>query len=52
LDLAALGVAARNAPRNKAVWGAIAFVVAATILDTVVARGLDQRTGETLPSAA
>jgi len=49
MDLASLGVAARNAPQNKAVWGAIAFVVAATALDVIVARGLDAETGKTAP---
>lgn len=41
LDLATLAFAVRNAPRNKAVWGAVAFVVGAGLLDTLVARGLD-----------
>ena len=49
MDLSALGLAARGAPRNKAVWGAIAFVVAATLLDAVTAHGLDKQTGKTLP---
>lgn len=49
MDLAALGVAAKRAPANKAVWGAIAFVVAATALDIVTALGLDRETGKTLP---
>lgn len=49
MDLGALGLAARNAPRNKAVWGAIAFVVGATILDALVASGLDRQTGKTSP---
>ena len=49
MDLASLGITARNAPRNKAVWGAIAFVVAATALDVIVARGLDAQTGKTAP---
>jgi hypothetical protein len=52
MDLAALGAAARNAPRNKAVWGAVAFVLGATILDVVVARGLDRSTGKTSPLPA
>lgn len=42
MDLAALGAAAGNAPRNRAVWGAIAFVVGATALDIIVARGLSR----------
>lgn len=49
MDLTALGFAARNAPRNKAVWGAIAFVVGATLLDALVAVGLDRETGKTAP---
>lgn len=49
LDLAALGVAARNAPRHRAVWGAIAFVAGATVIDALVARALDKRTGSALP---
>lgn len=49
MDIAALGLAARRAPHNKAVWGAIAFVAAATALDVVTAIGLDRTTGKTLP---
>ena len=49
MDLSALGLAARNSPRNKAVWGAIAFVVGATVLDALVAVGLDKQTGKTFP---
>ena len=49
MDLAALGAAARRSPRNGAVWGGIAFVVAATVLDVVVAKGLDRQTGKLLP---
>lgn len=49
MDLAALGIAARNAPRNNAVWGAIAFVVGATVLDVLTAVGLDKQTGKTSP---
>ena len=52
MDLAALGAAAGHAPRNKAVWGAVAFVVGATLLDVFVARGLDRTTGKTFPVAA
>lgn len=51
MDIAALAAAARNAPRNRAIWGALAFVLAATALDIVAARGLDRRTGKTLPIA-
>jgi hypothetical protein len=49
MDLGALGLAARDSPRNKAVWGAIAFVVGATVLDALVAVGLDKQTGKTFP---
>ncbi|MGN7997972.1 hypothetical protein [Sphingomonas sp. 22176] len=49
MDIAALGLAARRAPQNKAVWGAIAFVAAATAIDIVTAVGLDRTTGKTLP---
>jgi hypothetical protein len=49
MDLAALGAAARNRPENKAVWGALAFVIAATALDVVTALGLDRTTGKALP---
>jgi hypothetical protein len=49
MDLAALGAAARAHPRNRAVWGALAFVGAVTALDVVVARGLDRTTGRALP---
>lgn len=50
MDLAALALAARKTPRRGAVWGALAFVVGATILDIVVARGLDRTTGTTAPA--
>jgi hypothetical protein len=49
MDLGALGLAARDSPRNKAVLGAIAFVVGATVLDALVALGLDKQTGKTFP---
>jgi hypothetical protein len=52
MDLGALALAARSAPRSKAVWGAIAFVVGAAVLDTVVALGLDRTTGKTTPARA
>lgn len=52
MDLAALGAAANNAPRNRTVWGALAFVVGATALDIFVARGLDRTTGKMLPVGA
>ena len=47
--MAALGFAAKDSPKNKAVWGALAFVVGATLLDIVTARGLDQQTGKVWP---
>lgn len=49
MDLAALGLAARNAPRRRAIWGAIAFVAGATIIDALVARALDRKTGSAFP---
>jgi hypothetical protein len=49
MDLAALATAAVKTPRNRAVWGALAFVVGATLLDVFVARGLDRTTGKTIP---
>ena len=49
MDLAALGLAARSAPRHRAVWGAIAFVAGATIIDALVARALDKTTGSAFP---
>ena len=52
LDLGALGAAAVRSPRNPWVWGAIGFVVGATVLDALTARGLDQETGKTLPVRA
>jgi len=52
MDLAALGLAARSAPRHRAVWGALAFVAGATVVDSLVAVALDRRTGEAFPKAA
>lgn len=49
MDIAAAGAAVRNSPKNRATWGALAFVVGALALDAWVARGLDMRTGKTLP---
>lgn len=49
MDLTALGLAARKSPRNKAVWGALAFVLGATALDVFTARGLDKTTGKAEP---
>ncbi len=40
MDLAALTAAACRSPRNHTVWSAAALVVAATVLDICVARGL------------
>jgi hypothetical protein len=50
LDLAALAAAAVKAPRNRTVWGSLAFVLGAAALDLCVARGLDRTTGKTFPS--
>lgn len=44
MDLAALGLAARNSPRNTVVWSAIAFVAGVTLVDVLTARGLDNQT--------
>jgi hypothetical protein len=52
LDLAVLGAAAAKSPRNRMVWGALAFVIGATALDVIVARGLDRTTGKTFPVRA
>jgi hypothetical protein len=52
IDLAALGLAVRNAPRSKAVWGAVGFVAGVTALDVLVALGLDRTAGKTLPQQA
>jgi len=49
LDLAALGAAARRSPANRVIWGAIGFVVVATALDVLVARGLGRTTGKVSP---
>lgn len=40
LDLAALGALVVKSPRNKWVWGAVGFVVGATVIDVLVARAL------------
>lgn len=50
MDIAAVSAAAKNSPRNKAVWGAFAFVTGALVLDAVVAKGLDRQAGNTLPT--
>lgn len=52
MDLTALALAAKASPKNRAIWGSIAFVIGATLLDIVTARGLDRTTGKTLPLAA
>jgi hypothetical protein len=52
MDIATLGAALRNAPRNKAVWASLGFVIGATVLDVAVALGLDRTTGKTLPQGA
>jgi len=52
MDLGALGLAASNAPRNKAIWGSIAFVIGATALDVFTALALDRTAGKTLPAEA
>ncbi len=49
MDLTALGAAATAHPKNRAVWGAVAFVVGATVLDVVTALGLDRESGKMLP---
>lgn len=49
MDIAAAGAAVAHSPKNRATWGALAFVVTALALDTWVARGLDKQTGKTLP---
>lgn len=52
LDMAALGLAAKRAPRSAAVWGAVAFVAAAAAIDYLTARALDRETGKASPSRA
>lgn len=49
MDLAALGLAARKTPRHRGLWGAVAFVAGATVIDALVARALDKRTGKAFP---
>ena len=49
MDLAALGLAVRSAPRHRGLWGAVAFVAGATIVDALVARALDKSTGKAFP---
>lgn len=50
MNLAALGIAARKTPGNRAVWGSLAFVVGASALDLVTALGLDKQTGKMEPT--
>ena len=50
MDIVATSHATKNSPRNKATWGALAFVLGAAALDTWVALGLDRQTGKTLPT--
>lgn len=38
MDIGALALAARRAPRNPAIWGALGFVAAATLVDVLAAR--------------
>jgi len=52
MDLTALAFAAKGSPRNRAIWGSIAFVIGVTLLDIVTAHGLDRTTGKTLPLRA
>jgi hypothetical protein len=50
MDAAALGLAFTRSNRKGAVAGALAFVGGAMLLDVLVARGLDEQTGRTLPA--
>lgn len=52
IDMAALGLAARRAPKSAAVWGAVAFVAAAAAVDYITARALDRETGKASPARA
>lgn len=45
----ALGLAVRQASRHRALWGALAFVAGATVIDALVARTLDRNRGRALP---
>ncbi|MFK3888095.1 hypothetical protein [Sphingomonas sp. NPDC079357] len=49
LGLFSLALAGSRSPRNRAIWGMIAFVAATTALDMLTARGLDGDTGTPLP---
>ena len=52
IDMAALGLAARRAPKSAAIWGAVAFVAAAAAVDYITARALDRETGKASPRRA
>lgn len=45
LDLGALGLTAIRSPKRPALWGAVAFVMGAAMVDILVARQLDQQAG-------
>jgi hypothetical protein len=49
MDLGALGLAFTRSSKRGAVAGALGFVVGATIIDVVAARGLAKETGRTFP---
>lgn len=51
VDLAALGIAFVRSDRKAAVAGALGFVAGATLVDALVARGLDEETARTFPAA-
>jgi hypothetical protein len=51
IDLGALGIAFTRSGRKGAVAGATGFVLGATILDTLAARGLAQQAGRTFPAS-
>lgn len=51
MDLAALALAFTRSDRKRAVAGALGFVAGATLLDALVARGLDRETGRTFPAS-
>lgn len=50
MDLAALGMAFSRSDRKTALSGALGFVVGATLLDALTARGLAKETGRTFPA--
>lgn len=52
IDLGALGAAAPRSDRKLAIAGAAGFVLGATILDLITARGLDRQTGRTFPRSS